>query len=123
MVNRVTVDTARLNTLITNSPKNKSKLIKAVGFAVEALAKIKAPVDTGALRASIYTATPDSNLTTNTSTEQLPNPPKDSVYVGPSVEYGIYQEFDGQAFLIPALREIERQLEANPSMARDIVNE
>ncbi len=124
MPTRVTIDTTRLNNLIARSGRNNRQFIKSVGFAVEALAKMKAPVDTGALRASIYTRTNESNPLADSSTEQLPEPTsRDSVVVGPTVEYAIYQEFSGQAFLIPALREIERQLEANPRMASDIVNE
>lgn len=105
---------------------NNASFIKAIGFAVEGLAKIKSPVDTGALRNSIYTRT--QNTTSTANANELPEPPNGSVYVGPSVEYAIYQELgtrkmEAQPFLIPALREIERQLESNPRMASDIVNE
>jgi len=125
-MNRVTTDTSRLNNIIAASGRNNARFIKTVGFAVEALAKTKAPVDTGALRNSIYTET--GGIDEGIADTGLPNPPKDSVYVGPTVEYALYLELgtsnsNAQPFMIPALREIERQLEANPTLARDIVNE
>ncbi len=127
-MNKVTTDTRRLNRIISASGKNNANFVKSVGFAVEGLAKMKAPIDTGALRNSIYTRTATDNITNPSSTEELPKPPANSVYVGPSVEYAIYQELgtrnmEGQAFLVLALIEIEAQLKANPRMARDIVNE
>jgi len=128
-MNKVTTDTRRLNRIISASGKNNANFVKSVGFAVEGLAKMKAPIDTGALRNSIYTRTATDNPVSPNSDLELPNPKKsNSVTVGPSVEYGIYQEFGtrnmgSQPFLIPALREVERQLEANPRMASDIVNE
>ena len=128
MATKVTTDTRRLNNLIARSGMNNANFLKAIGFAVEALAKIKSPIDTGALRNSIYTRTPTSNEQNLNTTEELPRPPNDSVYVGPSVEYAIYQELgtrsmEAQPSMIPALREIERQLEANPRMASDLTNE
>jgi len=127
-MNRVTTDTSRLNNIIAASGRNNARFVKTVGFAVEALAKTKAPVDTGALRNSIYTETGGIDNISDGINTGLPNPPKDSVYVGPTVEYALYLELgtgnsNAQPFMIPALREIERQLEANPTLARDILNE
>lgn len=128
---RVTSDTRRLNNIISHSDRNNKNFIKAIGFSVEALAKMKAPVDLGNLRSSIYTATNKSNdmpEIPDLEREQLPKPDRDSVYIGPSVEYGIFQELgttimDAQPYMIPALREIEDQLRNNPQMAKGIVNE
>lgn len=122
---KVFTDTTRLNQLINQINPNSEAFIKAIGFQIEALAKMKAPIDTGALRNSIYTATTTSNNPPLQAEEVLPNPPKQSVYVGPSVEYAIYQELgtsvmEAQPFMIPALREVERQLEQH---ARILINE
>jgi len=113
---RVTTDTTRLNRLIKNILGNARQAIASVAFQVEALAKIKAPVDTGALRSTIYTRFKDHNPVPAEATEVLPEPNDLSAYVGAGVEYAIDQEFgiikmQAQPFLIPALREVERQLE------------
>lgn len=79
---------------------------------------MKAPVDTGALRASIYTriGSRQSNFTPGPNSVPLPEPENDdTAHVGPSVEYGIYQELgtsimSAQPYLTPAVREVERQL-------------
>lgn len=123
---KVFTDTSNLNRLISRIPGNRAKVVKSIAFQVEAIAKMKAPVDTGALRNSIYTATSESNTPPTEATEQLPTPDNEvTAFVGPSVEYGIYQElgtsfFSAQPFLLPALREVERQLESH---ARVLVNE
>ena len=124
-MNKVTTDTRRLNALITNTGRNTRQMLKAIGFQVEAIAKMKAPIDTGALRNSIYVATKEENNSPVNSEETLPNPPNNSIYVGPSVEYAIYQELGTsfmppQPFMLPALREVERQLE---EQARVLLNE
>ena len=125
MNSRVTTDTTRLNRLIDRIPVNRKKAIKAVGFRVEALAKMKAPVDLGNLRNSIYMRSSEENPVSEIATEELPKPPESSVYIGPSVEYGIYQELgtsvmDAQPYLLPALREVESELEESFGV---IVNE
>ena len=116
-MNRVITDTTNLNRLLSSIDPDTEKAIKTIAFQVEALAKIKAPVDTGALRSSIYVSLKSSNTPPTSSEESLPTP-KDNLtaYIGPSVEYAIYQELgtrsmDPQPFLVPALREVERQLE------------
>lgn len=117
MTTRVFTDTRNLNNLIRRIPQRARDRVRAVAFQVEALSKIKAPVDTGSLRNSIYVAMKDSNKPPAEATEQLPEP-KDSLtaFIGPSVEYAIYQELGTsqmapQPFMLPALREVERQLE------------
>lgn len=116
MKTRVTTDTSRLNRLISHIPGNRKKAVKAVGFRVEALAKMKAPVDLGNLRNSIYMRSSEDNPVSEVSTEELPKPPETSVYIGPTVEHGIYQELgtsimDAQPYMLPALRQVESELE------------
>lgn len=117
MTTKVFTDTRRLNRLIGQIPGRTRDRIKAVAFQVEALSKMKSPVDTGSLRNSIYVAMKNENNPPVEATEKLPEP-KDltTAFIGPSVEYAIYQELgtsqmDPQPFMLPALREVERQLE------------
>jgi HK97 gp10 family phage protein len=122
---KVTTDTIRLNAIIDNTGRNTKQMLKAIGFQIEAKSKMKAPIDTGALRNSIYMATEEDNSPPFESDETLPNPPKDSINVGPSVEYAIFQELgtsfsSPQPFMTPALREVERELEQS---ARILLNE
>ena len=131
MVGKVYTDTKRLNNIIAHSDRNNKNFVKAIGFSVESLAKMKAPVDLGNLRNSIYTATEDNNSmpeVADLDREQLPSPKKGSVYIGPSVEYGITQELGlnenkPQPYMIPALREIGEQLRNNPQIAKGLVDE
>lgn len=117
MTTRVFTDTRNLNNLIRRLPGRTRDTVKAVAFQVEALAKMKAPVDTGSLRNSIYTSLKDENNPPEVATEALPNPDSElTAFVGSSVEYGIYQELgtstmDAQPYLLPALRQVEQQLE------------
>lgn len=121
----VDIDTRRLNNIIRNANGRASKIVRSIAFAIEAKAKMKAPVDTGALRASIYTKVKggDGGL------PDVPNPdamradfdaPTEELvaHVGPSVEYAVAQEFGtartaAQPYLIPAVREVENDLERN----------
>ncbi len=129
----VTVDTTRLNRIIRNMTANGNKAVRVIAFAIEAKAKIKAPVDTGALRASIYVKTrgggdmpgvpnPDAGRA------DIDAPSEDMVaHVGPTVEYAAAVEFGGahtgaQPYLIPAVREVERDLASNPEVWRELVN-
>lgn len=114
---RVTVDSRRLQAIIRNSGRNARTALRNVAFTVERLAKQYAPVDLGPLRAGIYTAMSGDNNPPDISEDVirvwLPDPEGDLVaHVGPSVDYGIYQELGtremaAQPFLLPALREAE----------------
>ena len=53
----IQIDTSGINRILRNLPGNRDRLVRRIAFEVEARAKQKAPVDTGALRASIYTRT------------------------------------------------------------------
>jgi HK97 gp10 family phage protein len=57
---RVTLEDARLRKLVENvKPSAAGRVVKSVAFQVEGKAKMLAPVDTGALRNSIYTERQD----------------------------------------------------------------
>lgn len=126
MTKNVTIelDTRVLDGLIKRSGGNVAKAVAKVGFAIEARAKVNAPVDTGALRASIYTSLKNGETSAiaraqalNPDAQTVPLPtPQDShtAYVGPSVEYGASVEL-GTArraptpFLLPAVRATEKE--------------
>jgi HK97 gp10 family phage protein len=112
------VDTRRLNQILRDLPGNAAEAVRTTAFAVESKAKQKAPVDTGALRASIYTAT---NRTGGTSpgnqTLPQPNDPL-TANVGPSMDYAPHVELGtnrsaAQPYLVPAVREVENDLAGN----------
>lgn len=124
----VEIDTARLNRIIRNIPGNTHDAIRGVAFSIERKAKIKAPVDTGALRASIYTRvgrTGDnfSEMASEVRSRRpeaeiapLPEPENNTTaYIGPSVEYAAAVEYgthnrSGRPYLTPAVREVEADL-------------
>jgi hypothetical protein len=89
----------KLDKLIENLDPRAEKIVEKIAFQVEAVAKTLAPVDTGALMNSIYTSTKQNNTPPNVNvkpgvrTYSLPNAKINEAYVGPSVDYGIYQEF------------------------------
>lgn len=117
----VTVNTVRLNRIIRNVDDDVADVIATIAFAVERLAKENAPVDTGALRASIYTKTKAGGHQPTQSDGvvyvDIPEPENDLVaIVGPTVEYGIWQELGtnsmaAQPFLLPAVEQIANNLE------------
>lgn len=76
-VGSVTVDTKALDKLIGELDPRAVKVIAKAATDVETGAKVRAPVLTGALRASIFTAIKNEGLTAE---------------IGPSVEYGVYVE-------------------------------
>lgn len=121
---KTTVDTRVLDAILKHLDSNVANAVAKAGFAVEARAKIKAPVDTGALRASIYTSLKDGGRGSeamseargrnpDVTTQALPVPRDDhTAYVGPSVEYGAAIELGsarraGTPYLQPAVRETE----------------
>lgn len=116
----VRIDTEGLNRILRRLPGNRSLVVRRVAFAVETQAKLKAPVDTGALRASIYTSIGRNAqappLMGDATRVELPTPEEDVAYVGPSVEYGVYQELgtsamSAQPFLGPAVDAVRSDLE------------
>lgn len=127
---RVTVDTSRLNRILKNLPGNTHDYVRAAAFSIEAKAKMNAPVDTGALRNSIYTRigtqvdggprahaeaksrNPDAALA------ELPQPPNNTTaHVGPGVDYAQDVEFgthrqSAQPYLVPAVQQVTREIES-----------
>lgn len=117
----VTVDTSRLNRILRSCDGDMADVIATVAFAIEREAKVRAPVDTGALRASIYTKLKQGG---HQPTQRegavyvdLPDPESElEAIVGPTVEYGIWQELGtnrmaAQPYLTPAVERIASQLE------------
>lgn len=122
----VSLDTSKLDSILRNLDSNVADAIAKAGFAVEGRAKVRVPVDTGALRASIYTSLASGDRSSdamadaharNPGAETNPLPvPRDThtAYVGPSVEYGAAIEFGSAAraatpYLLPAVRETEKE--------------
>ena len=121
MTSDVVIDTSKLDAIIAHSGRNARRALRDAAFAVERFAKQKAPVDTGALRASIYVSMEGEGsqlpqVLTDAERVSLPMPEGPLVaYVGPSVHYGIYQELGtrrmaAQPYLLPAVRMTEQLL-------------
>lgn len=119
-----TVDTTVLNRILDNLTENRRDAVRATAFAVEAKAKPKTRFDTGALRNSIYMRmgrrpAPLPEVEGNPVRVELPAPEDDdTAHVGPSVDYGIWQELgtermSAQPFLGPAVSESVEELERN----------
>lgn len=121
-----TLDTTRLNRILKNLPGKTEDNNRAIAFRIEGEAKVKAPVDTGALQNSIYTVCGDKDgyraastkvreRNPKAATNSLPKPSGHDAHVGPSVNYGFYQEFgtrrmSAQPYLVPAVRAVESSL-------------
>ena len=122
----ITLDTKVLDDMIRHLDGNIAEAVAKIAFSVEARAKVKAPIDTGALRSSIYTELKGRNdynraraeaiaRRPGVVTNALPTPKdKHTAYVGPSVEYGAAVHFGtrymtGRPFLLEAVRETERE--------------
>ncbi len=103
-------------------PKARA-VVDKTAFDVQARAANNAPIETGALASSIYTVTERSNghatavaaaraRNPKGKVVSIPTPQNDlEANVGPSMEYGIYQELGtarmpAQPFLIPAIEKI-----------------
>ena len=125
------IDTGRLNEILGNLGPNTQDAVRATAFTIEAKAKVRAPVDTGALRNSIYTRvgrTPSQMpvVTGDAARAELPEPNEDTTaHVGPSVEYALYVELGthrmaAQPFLGPAVNDATDELARN--MGRAVTN-
>lgn len=111
---RAEVDTRELDRILKGLPGRTIDNNRAIAFRIEAGAKARVPVDTGALRNSIYTecggkksGTPGDN--------PFPSPSGTDAHVGPSMNYALFVEFGtrrmgAQPYLVPAVREVERAL-------------
>lgn len=129
----VTVNTIRLNRIIRASAGNVADVIATIAFAIERQAKVNAPVDTGALRSSIYTKLkhgghqPDQR--DGVVYVDIPEPDSElEAIVGPTVVYGINQELGSshtaaQPYLSPAVEYVADNLEQfNGDMGRALTD-
>lgn len=116
----IRIDTRELDRLIRELPGNRRLVVRKVAFAVKARARLKAPVDTGALYNSIYVRLGKSGEMPAQGTQPLPQPgDDDTAHVGPSVDYGGYVEFGtskmgAQPYLQPAVNDVAEELRSNP---------
>lgn len=132
--NRYELNTKTLDGLIKHLDGNVSEAVMKAAFMVEVRAKIKAPVDTGALEGSIYVSmkrTSNGNEAMAAARARRPEAvitplpvPRDdhTAYVSPSVEYGQEVELGsakraGTPYLQPALRETEKDIKGLLSKA------
>lgn len=118
------VDTTVLNRILDNLPVNTRQAVGAVAFSIQRKAQPKTRYDTGALRSSIYVRmgrrpAPLPEVEGNPVRVELPAPDDEqTAHVGPSVDYGIWQELgtermSAQPFLGPAVSEAAQDLERN----------
>ena len=143
----VRLDTRRLNDILRTLTGNTDKVLKGIALMVETEAKISmagpqsgamygkhrasAPgdppaIDTGALAGSIYTATYTENKPPAEATQVLPAPERNTVHVGPAVEYAEYLEFGTvnmapRPFMQPALNKVADAVRRDPSMFAEVV--
>src|SRR5512146_2605136 len=89
------LDTTELDRIVAGLDKSVEDVIEGIASEIERDARQFAPVRTGALRNSIYTATKHANAVPSVTapTEALPSPSGDIIaIIGPSVNYGAYVE-------------------------------
>lgn len=97
----VRLDTSKLDQIIARFPFEAGETVKAGAEAVQGYAAAQAPVDIGALKASIHTEAKGELLW----------------WVADGVEYGIYQEYGtwkmaAQPFMVPAVERAQKQYTA-----------
>lgn len=116
------IDTERLNRILNRLPENRRAAVRAVAFSIQRKAQPRTRLDTGALRSSIYVrvgrgATPLPAVEGDPVRVELPQPADDdTAHVGPSVDYGIWQELGtermaAQPYLGPAVAEAADEME------------
>lgn len=123
----VKLDMGELQRIVKDLGANVEKVCVSLAFDIEGEAKQLAAVDTGAMRASIYTVTQHENghnraaaeaskLQAGVVVDVLPVPTgKIFANVGPSVEYAEFVELGtsrqaAQPFLTPAVERIAKKL-------------
>jgi len=93
------LDTRVLDAIAKGLDKNSDQVLASVAFQVEAEAKVRAPVDTGALKNSIHTEKKKVGL----------------YWVADAVNYGIYNELgtsrmSAHPFMKPAVEKVQQYL-------------
>lgn len=101
-------------------PEKTDIVVRKTAFDVEGQAKMRAAVDTGALKSSIYVTLGNGESTYGQAVAdalsanpnagivpEFPKPPEHEAVIGPSVDYGVHVEYgtsrmSGQPFMIPA---------------------
>jgi len=139
MARQIVLDTSELDRIAAQLGANVQRVIASLAFDIEAGAKQAAPVDTSALRNSIYTNVAGNNGYSQASgaargarpdvqTEPIPQPSgKIIATVGACVEYAEHVELGGshsaaQPYLLPACEAVYRDL-ANGETWRSVVGE
>lgn len=122
---RIDLDMAELERIERELGWRKDTVLKRMAFELQREAQMNAPVDTGALRNSIYTNTKDKNgyspsVNAGAETSPIPMPEGDEVaVVGASVVYAAAVElgitkkpkYPKQPYLRPAAEKVRRKLE------------
>lgn len=124
----VKLDTSGADSIIKNMDKNLTKCGRKIGFFIEGRAKGYTPVQTSALRNSIYTQTKDhdgygeassaaKSANPKAETEKHPEPGGQVIaVVGPCVDYAEYVEFgtsrqDSQPYFTSAIMDAEAEFQ------------
>lgn len=122
------LDTRLLDQMLRDIEPQAEALVDKTAFDIQGRAQNNAPVDTSALRNSIYTVTSRSDgymlasqnakaANPSAETSPLPEPGDMEAHVGPSVEYAIYQELGtsrmpAHPYLVPAVEAVRKTWEA-----------
>jgi len=98
-IGSIRLDTKMLDRIAQSLDRNTDQVLESAAYQVEAEAKARAPVDTGALKGSIHTEKKKPGL----------------YWVADGVEYGIYQELGthkmrAQPFMVPAVEKVGRYI-------------
>lgn len=124
----VKLDTSGADRIVKNINKNLNKSGRKIGFFIQGRAQSYAPVQTSALRNSIYTVTKDDNgygsasgkvksANPKAETEPHPDPTGNTIaVVGPCVDYAEWVEFgtsrqESQPYFTSALLDAEAEFE------------
>lgn len=117
---QIIVNTNKIDTMLFSIKQKAAALLDKVAFDIEGMAKVLAPVDTGALRASIYvsgSSRGNSYRPNKAKAKGLASTKGKEIKFFPiinpevtwqrivavSVNYGIFPEVQGQPYLVPAV--------------------
>lgn len=135
----VKIDMTQLNRIMNDFDYNVEQVITGLAFELESETKqnIEAvgAIDTGALRASVFTRTKNMDRPVQQMSEIANKRPEADIVeltrpdgnviasVGPVVEYGVYVEFGhhnvpGRPFLSPAVEKISRDFKSGETYKR-----